>query len=78
MKLILKLKGKDASGRSVEHLTTTENVSAGGFRCPLSLDLPSDLTFQVFLSGASLERYIGSVLPIRREAAYTRWQEYAF
>jgi hypothetical protein len=36
------------------------------------------LTFQVLRSGASLERYIGSVRPIRREAAYTPWQEYAF
>ena len=48
------------------------------FLCPLSLGLPSDLTFQVLRSGASLERYIGSVRPIRREAAYTPWQEYAF
>lgn len=35
MKVILKLKGTDSSQRSFEQLTTTENVSAGGFLCVL-------------------------------------------
>jgi DNA-binding response OmpR family regulator len=78
MKLILKLKGADASQRSFEQLTTTDNVSAGGFLCTLGLDLSNDSTLQVFLSGTGHERYVGSVRPIRREAAHTPWQKYAF
>src|SRR5262249_4636085 len=33
MKLVLKVKGTDEHGRTFEQLTTTENVSAGGFLC---------------------------------------------
>ena len=51
MKIILKLKGTDASQRSFEQLTTTENVSAGGFLCPLPLTLSPESSLQVFLSG---------------------------
>ena len=78
MKLIVKLKGNDASQRSFEQLTTTENVSAGGFLCLLQIELPTDSSFQVFLSGAGHERYVGSVRVVRREAHGTPWQRYAF
>jgi response regulator RpfG family c-di-GMP phosphodiesterase len=78
MKLILKLKGMDESQRSFEHLTTTENVSAGGFLCPLTLALGLDSSLQVFLSGAGHEHYVGRVRVVRREAPNTPWQRYAF
>lgn len=78
MKLILKLKGVDARQRSFEQLTTTENVSAGGFLCPLQIDLSLESTFQAFLSGSGTERYVGSVRVVRREAAGTPWQRYGF
>jgi DNA-binding response OmpR family regulator len=78
MKLIVKLKGNDSRLRSFEQLTTTENVSAGGFLCTLSLELSADSVFQVFMSGAAHEQYVGTVRVVRREAEGTPWQRYAF
>ncbi len=78
MKLILKLKGVDESQRSFEQLTTTENVSAGGFLCTLSLTLSTASSYLVFLSGAGHERYVGCVRVVRKEAPGTPWQRYAF
>jgi len=78
MKLILKLKGVDHACRSFEQLTSTENVSAGGFLCNLSLSLPTDGKLDVFVSGKGEDRYVGNVRPVRREAADTPWQRYGF
>jgi response regulator RpfG family c-di-GMP phosphodiesterase len=78
MKLVLKLKGADASGRSFEQLTSTENVSAGGFLCTLSLDLEPNSTFQVFLLGAGQEQYAGKVRPVRCENRNSPLQKYGF
>jgi len=78
MKLIVKLKGTDESQRSFEQLTATENVSAGGFLCPLPLTLPGDATLQVFLTGAGHDRYVGRAKVVRREAPDTPWQRYGF
>lgn len=78
MKLILKLKGTDASQRSFEQLTTTENVSAGGFLCTLPITLPADSTLQVFLTGSGHDCYAGRARVVRREAHDTPWQRYAF
>jgi DNA-binding response OmpR family regulator len=78
MRLILKLKGVDESQRSFEQLTTTENISAGGFLCPLPLTLSTQSCLQVFLSGAGHDRYVGKAKVVRREAPDTPWQRYAF
>lgn len=78
MKLVVKLKGVDQAGRSFEQLTTTENVSAGGFLSPLNISLAPDLSLQVFLSGAGGDRYVGKVKVVRREGTDTPWQKYAF
>jgi len=78
MRLILKLKGIDESQRSFEQLATTENVSAGGFLCTLALNLSTQSSFQVFLSGAGHDRYVGQARVARREAPDTPWQRYAF
>lgn len=78
MRLILKLKGTDASKRSFEQLTTTENVSAGGFLCTLPLELTNDAVFQVFMTGAGHDRFVGKVKTVRKEAPDTPWQRYAF
>jgi DNA-binding response OmpR family regulator len=78
MKLILKLKGSDESQRSFEQLTATENVSASGFLCPLSLTLSTDSSVQVFLTGAGHDRFVGRARIVRREAPDTPWQRYAF
>lgn len=78
MKLILKLKGMDEAGRSFEQLTSTENVSAGGFLCNLALALPMNAVLKVFLSGKGEDRYVGMARPVRREAPDTPWQRYGF
>jgi DNA-binding response OmpR family regulator len=78
MKLILKLKGTDEAQRSFEQLTATENVSAGGFLCPLPLALGTESTIQVFLTGAGHDRFVGKARIVRREAPDTPWQRYAF
>ena len=78
MKLILKLKGTDAQQRSFEQLTTTENVSAGGFLCTLSLTLATHSSVQVFLSGAGQDRFVGRARVVRTEAPDTPWQRYGF
>jgi DNA-binding response OmpR family regulator len=78
MSLILKLKGSDIRQRAFEQLTTTENVSAGGFLCPLPIGLSVSSTLQVFLSGAHRDLYVGSARVARRENEGTPWQRYAF
>ncbi len=78
MKLVVKIKGEDSSQRSFEQLTTTENVSAGGFLCNLGLDLATGSSLRVFLSGAGREQYVGTAKVVRREAPSTPWQRYAF
>ena len=78
MNLTLKLKGADTAQRSFEQLTTTENVSAGGFLCTMALDLSPGSSFEVFLSGAGHEQFVGRVQVVRREAPDTPSQRYAF
>jgi response regulator RpfG family c-di-GMP phosphodiesterase len=78
MKLILKLKGTDHGERSFEQLTTTDNVSAGGFLCSLPLILGANSTLKVFLSGGGRDCYVGTAKVVRREAPDTPWQRYAF
>jgi len=78
MKLVLKLKGTDERGRSFEQLTTTENVSAGGFLCNLPVMLPPDARLDVFLSGSDTDRHAGTVRAVRQEAPNSPWQRYGF
>lgn len=78
MHLTLKLKGVDACQRSFEQLTTTDNVSAGGFLCHLPLTLTTDRSLEVFLCGSGQDRYVGRVKVVRTEAPDTPMQRYAF
>ncbi len=78
MNLTLKLKGTDEAHRSFEQLITTENVSAGGFLCPLPLDVPETACLQVFLSAGGHDCYVGKVRVVRREGRNTPWQRYGF
>jgi len=78
MKLIVKLKGTDARQRSFEQLSTTENVSAGGFLCTLPIEISPESTLQVFLSGEGRDQYAGTVRMVRKEAEGMPWQRYGF
>jgi len=78
MKFVLKLKGTDERGRSFEQLTTTENVSAGGFLCGFPVPLAGDAVVEVFLSDAGQDRFVGRARAVRREEPDTAWQRYGF
>jgi DNA-binding response OmpR family regulator len=78
MKVALKLKGSDAAKKPFEQLTTTENVSTGGFLCGLPMELAMASVLRVFLSMAGQDRYVGQARVVRREAPDTPWQRYAF
>ncbi len=78
MKLVLKLKGTDERGRSFEQLTTTENVSAGGFLCNLPVVLAPEASLDVFLSGSGGDRHAGTARAVRQEAPNSPWQRYGF
>ncbi|HTZ59683.1 MAG TPA: response regulator [Acidobacteriaceae bacterium] len=78
MKFVLKLKGADERGRTFEQLTTTENVSAGGFLCAFPIALAKDAVLEVFLSGAGQDRFVGRARVVRQEEAGTPLQRCAF
>src|SRR5579862_4452480 len=78
MNLTLKLKGTDSSRRSFEQLTITDNISAGGFLCPLPLSLSQDNPLDVFICGAGRDQFVGRVQVVRTEATNTQRQKVAF
>ena len=78
MRLALKLQGTDASGRKFEEMTTTENVSVGGFLCNCMSALVKDAIVEVTLSSGCGERYIGRAQVVRKESSGTPWHRYGF
>jgi hypothetical protein len=78
MNLTLKLKGTDSSLRSFEQLTITENISAGGFLCPLPLSLSKENSLNVFICGAGRDQFVGRAQVVRTEAPDTPRQKCAF
>jgi DNA-binding response OmpR family regulator len=78
MKFVLKLKGTDERGRSFEQLTTTENVSAGGFLCGFPVALAAGAVLEVFLSGAGQDRFVGRARAVRQEEPDTPLQRCGF
>lgn len=77
MRLILKLRGSDATGNRFEELTATENVSAGGFLCNSTVTLSKGSSVDVYL-GADNERFVGRARMVRKESTVTAWQRYGF
>ncbi len=77
MRVSLKLRGADAAGRAFEVLTTTENVSAGGFLCNCSASLNPGTMVEVFLVRGG-DRYVGLARVVRKEASDMNWQRYGF
>jgi response regulator RpfG family c-di-GMP phosphodiesterase len=78
MKLVLKLKGTAERAGSFEQLTTTENVSAGGFLCGFPIVLSQDTVVEVFLSNAGQDRFVGRARAVRKEASDIQWPRYGF
>jgi DNA-binding response OmpR family regulator len=77
LRVVIKLRGSDASGKTFEESTVTENVSAGGFLCVCLHDLVKDSMVDVYLA-AEAERYAGRARVVRRESPHTPWQRYGF
>jgi DNA-binding response OmpR family regulator len=77
MRLILKLRGNDATGNRFEELTATENVSAGGFLCNSTTTLAKGSHVDVYLCGET-ERFVGRARMVRKESSITAWQRYGF
>jgi len=78
MKFVLKLKGTDERGRSFEQLTTTENVSAGGFLCTFPIALADNTVLEVFLARGGQDRFVGKARAVRREDPDTPLQRCGF
>jgi DNA-binding response OmpR family regulator len=77
MRVKIKLRGTDANGKQFEELTTTENLSAGGFLCSCSAALVKGAPVEVFLASGDQERYAGRAQVVRREPG-APWPRYGF
>ncbi len=77
MRVTLKLRGTDSTGNRFEEMTSTENVSAGGFLCNSSAALANGAAVEVFLSGEH-ERYAGKARMVRKDAVSGPWNRYGF
>jgi DNA-binding response OmpR family regulator len=64
MRLALRLRGTDASGKAFEEITTSENVSAEGFMCNCMSSLIKDAIVEVILSSGG-EHYAGRARVVR-------------
>jgi CheY-like chemotaxis protein len=77
MRVVLKLRGRDAVGKEVEISIVTENVSPGGFLAVCMSTLKQGDHFDVFVV-ASGERFAGRAKPVRIESRGAPWQRYGF
>lgn len=77
MRVVLKLKGVDSTGKAFELPTVTENVSPGGFLAGCLAPLNQGDVVEVFISGDA-ERFAGRAKAVRCEARGAPWQRYGF
>jgi response regulator RpfG family c-di-GMP phosphodiesterase len=77
MRVLLTLRGTDASGNKFETSVATDNVSAGGFLCSCTVPLLKDAVVDVFFTAPN-ERFAGRARLVRRESAGAPWQQYGF
>ncbi len=77
LRVALKLRGSDMSGKPFEALTTTENVSLSAFFCGCPAVLKKDAAVEVFLLSGG-DQYVGSARVVRSEWIDTPYPRYAF
>jgi len=77
MRVVLKLRGKDSTGKSFEISTVTENLSPGGFLAGCTATLNQGDVAEVFVVGDG-ERFAGRAKAVRCEARGAPWQRYGF
>lgn len=78
MRVVLSLRGLDATGKEFSESATTENISAGGFLCNCSATLIKGAPIDVFLKSGGHERYAGRAQVVRKDAPGSPWQRYGF
>jgi len=76
LSLPLRLRGKDAEGKTFEALTTTENVSLNAFLCACRNNLCIDSIVDVYLV-VSPEQLVGKAQIVRSEWKDTEYPRYA-
>lgn len=67
MKLVLRLRGTDTSGKQFEELAETKNVSASGFLCVCARPLLTGDALDVYRTGGS-DRYVGQARVVRKDS----------
>ena len=77
MRVVLKLRGKDSTGKPFEISTVTENLSPGGFLAGCTATLNQGDMVEVFVVGDG-ERFAGRAKAVRCEARGAPWQRYGF
>ncbi|MGB6429547.1 MAG: response regulator [Candidatus Acidiferrales bacterium] len=78
MRVTLKLRGTDASGKAFEESIATENVSAYGFLSNCAATLVKGSAVEVFLAAGGQERYAGHAQVVRQESTAASWHRYGF
>jgi CheY-like chemotaxis protein len=78
IRMLLKLRGKDAEGKTFEHATTTDNISARGFLAVCMASLVKGAQVEVFLSAQGQDRCAGRARVVRKESGDPPWQRYGF
>ncbi len=78
MRVIMKLRGTDSSGKQFDESTTTDNVSAGGFLCNCAAALVKGASVNVFLKSGGSERHAGRAPVVRKEPTGSAWNRYGF
>jgi response regulator RpfG family c-di-GMP phosphodiesterase len=78
MRVLLRLRGVGTDGKSFEQLTTTENLSAGGFLANCAATLAKGAVVEVFLTAGGHERFAGRAQAVRKESPGSPWQRYGF
>ncbi|MGD0956841.1 MAG: response regulator [Candidatus Acidiferrales bacterium] len=77
MRVVLKLGGKDSTGKPFKISTVTENLSPGGFLAGCAATLNQGDVVEVFVVGDG-ERFAGRAKAVRCEARGAPWQRYGF
>ncbi len=78
MRVVLKLRGTDANGKSFEEATTTDNVSAAGFLCNCAVPLVKGAPVDVFLTSGGTERHAGRARVVRKESTGSAFSRFGF
>lgn len=77
MRVVLKLRGTDNTGKTFDLSTVTENLSPGGFLAGCTAPLNQGDVVDVFVV-ADGERFAGRAKAVRCEARGAPWQRYGF